>query len=201
MNFKWIQTQITTDLGHPSCGALNLWNHPAFWLGHLGQLLMPTGKGLFSDWTIWNWSAAWLFMSDTQTDCILVISAKTINWGKARHKKCDPFPTPDRLLLTPSWDCTTAVGGCVWLSKLVPVYKNGLITSLLSPFSWYTNLSNAICLVNAAVPRKRVITFLSCSLDKWSGQKGRVVWKLIFKIFENSGFHLDQFLDMICLSG
>lgn len=140
MKLSWTQTQIIADLGHPSSGALNLWNHPGFWLGHLGQLLMPTWKGLFSDWAIWNWSADWLFMSDTETECILVISAKTIKWGNAHHRKCDPSLTPDILLLTPSWDCATAVGRCVWLSRLVPVYKNRLITSLLSLFSWYTNL-------------------------------------------------------------
>lgn len=106
MNSKW--TVWTSN--ELRSGLLQIWVTPlvALWtvkplwcwldyLGQLGQLQMPVGKVLFSDGTIWNRSADWLYISDAETDCVPnVISAKAANWGRAHQGECDPSPTPDR---------------------------------------------------------------------------------------------------------
>lgn len=154
MNFKW--TQKIADLGHPSSGALNLWNYPGFWLDHLGSCWYPRGKAcsLIGPSEIDLLSAS-ICLIQKVIALLWFLQKLQIGGGRITGNVTTPP------LLT-YWNLNTlglchAVGGCIWLSRLVPVYKNILITQLPSAFSWCASLSKAVCLLNAAVPRKRVI--------------------------------------------
>lgn len=147
--------------GSPLLWGSKLWNHPGCWLDHLGQLQMPTRKGLFSHGTIWNWSADCLDISDIETDRVpnLWFLQKLRIGGQHTAGAVIPFPLLTDQILDPFLGLCHC---CWWLCLTFQISCNlqqwtDSLTLLPLPLSWCTNLSKIICLLNAAVPRKRAI--------------------------------------------
>lgn len=156
--------EIYTSLGRPE-----IVKHYECCLYHLGHIQMPTGKGLFFDWTIQNQAADGLIF-DMETEL-----SQTV-WPPA-HSLTEW--TPDylgdiSLLLT-----------CVHLPRIVVVCNNGLINSLtllLSLSLGHTPLKDNL-IIKCYCSQKGIDLFQAAHGINEQGQKSERLYKVILKIF------------------